>query len=202
MFLQIVVVKAVCPFVSPGKNRLKPVICSSWLVAGKLLSDGFAPATPVPGFLKWQVLSQAGTNIRFILMEGEAVRDFWHQCGTLSGLVVCCWLTELLGATRVHVLAKLPSHPPWLRQQSLFCKAGCYACKGMGERFEWTLIRNKFEDLQYLSSVRRYTLLGNTSSSSCSDEGQTREKRNSSIQTAALPLSCSPLPSTIYLVLV
>jgi len=38
----------------------------------------------VPGLaLKWQVLSHAGTNIRFVLVEGEAVRAFWHQCGTL-----------------------------------------------------------------------------------------------------------------------
>ena len=150
---------------------------------------------------------------KFYLMLALTSGSFWwkeRQSGPFgtsvvlwkSGLVVCCWWIELFGATRVHVPTKLPSHPPWLRQRSLSCKAGCYACKGMGEQFEWTLIRNKFEDLQYLSSVRRYTLLGNTSSSLCSNEGQTREKRNSSFQTAALPLSCSPLPNTINLVLV
>lgn len=117
-----------------------------------------------------------------------------------SGLRVCCWWMEHLGATKVHVPTKLPSHSSWPRRQGVSCKAGCCACKGMGEKFEWTLIRNKFEDPQYLSSGRRCTLLGNTSSLSCSDEGQIREKRNSSIQTAALLLQCTAKNKNLVLV--
>lgn len=169
------------------------------MIAGKLLSDGFALAMAVPGILRQQVLPHAGTNIRFILMKRKAAKAFWHHCGTLREW--CCGLLlmhGLFGPSRVHVPAQLPSHPSWPRQQSLSCKAGCYACKGIGEQSEWTLIRSKFEDIQYLSSVRRW----NISSSSCSDECQTRDKRNSSTENAVLPLSCSPLPSTLNLVLV
>lgn len=52
------------------------------LVARKL-PGGFAPAMAVPAFVEWQVLSHAGTNIRFALMAGEALGAFWYQRSSL-----------------------------------------------------------------------------------------------------------------------
>lgn len=52
------------------------------LVARKV-PGGFAPAMAVPAFVEWQVLSHAGTNIRFALMAGEALGAFWYQRSSL-----------------------------------------------------------------------------------------------------------------------
>lgn len=124
------------PFVSPGK-KLTP---TSWnrLVTGWLLPDGFAPVMAVPGFWKWQDLSCVGTGLCGTQREGS------------SGLLL------LDGAFWVYqgACANCTNVPSLMAKSNLL--QGCHdAAKEMGEHLEWTLIRSKFEDLQYLSLVGR-----------------------------------------------
>lgn len=140
--------------------------------------------------LPWQCLDWLWKGKFFLTLA--LTSDFFNGRRGSQGLLAPVWYSDrvvLWFAADGWSFLGLPGcmcqrscHPvPLGRDSKVSCKAGCYVCTETGEQFEWTLIRNKFEDLQYLSSGRRYTLLGNTSSSSsCPDEGQTREKRNSS----------------------
>lgn len=139
-----------------------------------------APVMALPGFFKWQDLP-AGTD----------------PCGTQRvTLVLCCWWIKIFGSARVHVPAKPASHPSRPRPAS--CKAVAMILREQGstrnEPWSGASLKTSsvclwLEDKTHFQEIHLPPR--------AATKARPEEK-----ETATLPLSGSPLPSTINLVLV